>query len=221
VTLATQAGFGEIRYTLDDTEPVATSPRYTNPLVLKLPATLRAATYSGAQLLSRPRRYALDRASAQHWSSRELELCSDAVGLSLEDDGPREGARAIFDLDIMKPCWILRGADLDAAASVEAAVGNLPFNFRIGKEVEKIRFPEPATGQGELNVYLDSCEGELVAALPLGDPAHAGDVPLLRRVALPARGGRHDLCFRFAQPALEPLYALDWVRLVPREDANP
>jgi hexosaminidase len=221
VTLATQSGLGEIRYTLDDSEPVATSPRYAKPLVLKLPATVRAAAYAGGQRLSRSRRYALDRASAQHRSSRELELCSDAIGLSLEDDAARDGQRAIFDLDLMGPCWMLRNADLDAAASVEAAVGSVPFNFRIGKEVEKIRFPEPATAAGELNVYLDSCEGERIASLPLGDPAHVGEVSLLRRVALSGQRGRHDLCFRFAQPALEPLNALDWVRLVPREDASP
>jgi hypothetical protein len=26
-------------------------------------------------------------------------------------------------------------------------------------------------------------------------------------------GGKHDLCLRFAQPALQPVWALDWVQL--------
>ena len=116
----------------------------------------------------------------------------------------------------MNPCWIFRAADLDAADAIEAAVGEVPFNFRIGADVEKIHFAEPATGAGELNVYLDTCDGRLIAALPLGDPAHAGEVSLLRRAALGDLSGRHDLCLRFAQPRLEPLHTLDWVRLVPR-----
>jgi len=95
----------------------------------------------------------------------------------------------------------------------------VPFNFRIGDEVKKIAFPEPTTEAGELNVYRDTCDGELVASLPLGDPAHAGDVALLRRVALTGQGGRHDLCIRFAQRGVEPLHTLDWIRLVPREAA--
>src|SRR5204862_3702407 len=127
-----ETGLGAIRYTLDGSEPGPSSARYAKPFQAPLPATLRAVAYAGAQRLGRPRLWTLDRASAQHRSSRELELCSDGIGLSLEDDGPVDGPRAIFDLDIMNPCWIFRAADLDAADAIEAAVGEVPFNFRIG-----------------------------------------------------------------------------------------
>ena len=33
-----------------------------------------------------------------------------------------------------------------------------------------------------------------------------------------AVGGRHDLCLRFAQPSLQPMWALDAVQLLDREN---
>jgi hypothetical protein len=37
---------------------------------------------------------------------------------------------------------------------------------------------------------------------------------MLPAAALKRVGGRHDLCLRFAQPALEPMWALDSVQLL-------
>lgn len=146
--------------------------------------------------------------------SQELKLCSEDIALSLEDDAPIRGPRAAFFVDVQNPCWIVPGVALDRVESVVARVGQVPFNFQIGEAVKKIRFPKPETREGELEVRVDGCEGELLARLPLA-PATASDaVTTLPASAVKPRPGRHDLCLRFAQPQLDPVWVLDSILLV-------
>jgi hexosaminidase len=146
-------------------------------------------------------------------SSSQLKLCSDGISLALEDDAPALGPRAIFHLDIQNPCWIYEQADLDAANKLVAAVGGVPFNFQIGEAAAKIHFPTPATSEGELLVFLDRCEGELLARLPLAPASASSSVTVLPAAVLPRRAGRHDLCLRFAQRGLDPMHTIDWVEM--------
>jgi hexosaminidase len=90
----------------------------------------------------------------------------------------------------------------------------VPFNFQIGEDVRKIRFARPTTAEGELEVRLDTCEGELVARLPLATAARSQAVTVLPRAAVRPRPGKHDLCLRFAQPRLDPLWVIDSVQLL-------
>ena len=53
-----------------------------------------------------------DPSSLARRTSRELDLCGDAIPLLLEPNGYGAGERPIFALDIMNPCWIYKGADL-------------------------------------------------------------------------------------------------------------
>jgi hexosaminidase len=147
--------------------------------------------------------------------SQDLKTCTDKLVLSLEDDAPIEGARAVFLIDIMNPCWILPGADLSHAAMLTAAVGQVPFNFQIGKDIEAIKLNPPRALQGELEVRLDGCEGEPIAVLPLAPAADNDAVTVLPAVPLTGSPGPHDLCFRFTQRTLDPLWAIDWVQLAP------
>jgi hexosaminidase len=149
-------------------------------------------------------------------TSHELELCGDAIALSLEDDAPLDGPRATFLADIMNPCWIFRAAPLDGVGAIEASVGQVPFNFRIGEDVKKIVFARPETPEGELEVRLDGCDGALLARLPLAPAAKSDAVTTLPAVAIAPREGKHDLCMRFAQRTLEPLWMLNTIRLVAR-----
>ena len=166
--------------------------------------------------------YSADAFDAQHapaadepQDSAHLKSCSAELGLALEDDAPIVGPRAVFVVDIMNPCWIFPAVDLTGGPSFSAAVGQVPFNFQLGADIDKIHLEAPATAGGELKVRLDSCEGETLAALPLA-PALANDaVTTLPTVRLPARAGRHDLCLRFAQRGLDPLWVIDWVQVRP------
>jgi hexosaminidase len=146
-------------------------------------------------------------------SSQELKLCSDNISLSLEDDAPLAGPRAAFLVDIANPCWIFAGAPLDRVTGMVARVGQVPFNFQIGEDAKKIRFAKPTTAEGELEVRLGTCEGELLARLPLAPAIASHAVTALPRAALTPRQGRHDLCLRFAQNGLDPLWVLDSIEL--------
>ncbi len=157
--------------------------------------------------------------------SQDLRTCTDKVVLSLEDDAPLHGDRAVFLIDIENPCWILAAADLSRGASLWTAVGQVPFNFQIGKDRGAIQLAPPRTVpagdslagrsvvHGELEVYLDGCTKDPIAILPLVPAAGNDAVTELPPVRLPPVPGRHDLCFRFTQRTLDPLWALDWVQL--------
>jgi hexosaminidase len=148
-------------------------------------------------------------------NSRELELCSDGVSLLLEPNAFGTGARPLFALDIMNPCWIYKDADLSRGARLTAAVGQLPFNFEIGADVQRILVGDAKTAQGELQVRIDRCDGPVVVTQPLPPMPANKLVSTLRKVGLPARAGRHDICLRFTRPRLDPMWALDWVEIRP------
>ena len=162
--------------------------------------------------LQQLRREPLPQPPALQRTSRQLTPCSDAIGLVLEDDAPAKGPRAVFAMDLMNPCWTWSAAPLDGVTRITAQVGQLPFNFQIGDDVNKIRFPAPRTAAGELEVHADTCEGEVLARLPLAAAARSDRVTTLS-APLPAMKGARDLCFRFAQPSLQPVWALDRVEL--------
>ena len=218
VELSNQTGYGEIRYTLDGSEPSARSPVYERPVTLAVPAEIRAATFDAGQRLSAPRTLPVRRESALRRTSQELKLCGNAIALAIEDDAPARGPRAAFAVDIQNPCWIFPDAELDRVTGVVASVGQLPFNFQIGDEVKKIRFPRPTTPEGELEVRLGNCEGELLARLPLAPAVKSDAVTVLPRAAVAPHPGRHDLCLRFAQQGVDPLWVLDTIQL---DEARP
>jgi hexosaminidase len=146
-------------------------------------------------------------------ASQDLQTCTDKLVLSLEDDAPVRDKRAIFLIDVMNPCWILPSADLSGAPALRAAIGQVPFNFQLGKDKDAIRLAAPQTPTGELEVHVDSCVGERIAVLSLALAVGNDAVTPLPAVRLPQTPGRHDLCFRFTQRTLDPLWALDWVQL--------
>src|SRR5438876_953130 len=84
--------------------------------------------------------------------SQDLKTCTGKLVLSLEDDAPIEGARAVFLIDIMNPCWMLPAAELSPTSRLTVAVGQVPFNFQIGKDIEAIKLDPPRTADGELIV---------------------------------------------------------------------
>jgi hexosaminidase len=216
VTLSSQAGYGEIRYTTDGSDPTASSPGYENPLPIPLGSELRASSFAGDQALSRPRAFPVRKNLEQRRTSQELKLCGNAVALALEDDAPIRGPRAVFSVDILNPCWIFEDARLDGVETLVASVGQVPFNFQVGDEKDKVRFSKPQTPEGELELRLDSCEGEVIARLPLAAAARSNGTTTIRGAIAP-RAGKRNLCIRFAQRGIDPLWVVDWVQLLGRE----
>jgi hexosaminidase len=200
-----------IRYTLDGREPNAASSRYSQPLDLAPGTEIRAATFLGSEQVSRTIVAQVDAHTVSRRTSHQLEACGNAVGLLLEPGG---GAApdAPFAVDIMNPCWIYRGADLTRGPRITAAVAALPFNYELGADAAKIRVGDARTAEGELEIHIDGCETPPVT-LPLAPAAMRDGVTVLPAQRLPMLAGRHDICFRFARPRLNPLWALDWAEI--------
>jgi hexosaminidase len=146
--------------------------------------------------------------------SHDLEQCSDGYLLSLEDDAPVDGERAVYLVNISNPCWIWKGADLTNVRSIRATVGQIPFNFQIGKDAEGIPLHEPATEDGELEVRLDKCDGPPTMSMPL--TSSVGMYGLSTLPAIPNNGqtGTHDLCFLFTRKKIDPIWVIGSVELV-------
>ena len=109
----------------------------------------------------------------------------------------------------------MAGVQLEAGARLTAAVGQIPFNYRLGKDAAAIHLNPPATPAGELEVRIDGCGGAPALVLPLTPARGHEAVTVLPQGALPALPGTHALCLRFTQAQLDPLWALDWVQVSP------
>lgn len=212
--LRNQMGIGQIRYTLDGSEPTADSAVYTAPLELPLPVRVKAATFVEGRRVSVPRERVFDRAQLLRRTDEELVMCSGKLPLRLEDDAPVDGERALFNVDILDPCWIFPQADLSRATSIAAAVGQLPFNFQVGRDADAIPLREPRTPEGELEVRAGDCNGEVVAVLPLQPAVSHHGVTVLGPAPLARRADRQDLCLVFTRRSIDPIWAIDWVQII-------
>jgi hexosaminidase len=145
--------------------------------------------------------------------SHDLEQCGDGYLLSLEDDAPIEGERGVFLVNISNPCWIWRGVDLSQPRSLRAAVGQIPFNFQIGKDAQGIPLPKPATRDGELEVRIDGCTGAPAVTASLSPAVDRFGITALPPIGLPAKEGTHDLCFIFTRSKLDPMWVIGSLEL--------
>jgi len=219
VALASGLGLGEIRYTIDGKAPTKASSLYEAPLIVAPDKTIRTKTFLGDDALGRVRDYPISLLAAQTRNSQQLELCGDGINLSLEDDAPVNGPRAVFAVNLMNPCWVWKGADLSSALKLTARIGQVPFNFQIGADKDRIALRVPSTPDGELEVRLDGCTGERIAAIPLGAAARGPGVATVSGV-LARRDGVHDLCLSFTARSVEPTLVIDRVTLTPTKTKN-
>jgi hexosaminidase len=76
-----------------------------------------------------------------------------------------------------------------------------------------VRVVKPRTPYGELEVRLDGCTGEPAAVVSLA-PAVGNPAVTELTAPLPKVSGRHDLCFSFTRPGVDPIWAVAGVELV-------
>jgi hexosaminidase len=213
VALSSQASWSDIRYTLDGRDPSGSTALYDSPLSLAVGTEIRAATFVDAHRVSRIWAQRLDARSLARRDSHDLDLCTNGIGLLLVPGSGSTSQGAPLAVDVMNPCWIYRGVDLEHTRSITAAVAPLPFNYEIGADSGKIRVGDSRTADGELEIHVDGCETAAVATMALHDAAAHDGVTELPPVILPRGSGLHDLCLRFARPRLDPQWALDWVEI--------
>jgi len=147
--------------------------------------------------------------------SQDLEQC-DSKGylLSLEDDAPLQGERAVFLVNITHPCWIWRDADLTSMRRLRATVGQIPFNFQIGADAKKIPLQKPEHVAGDFVVHVDGCDQKPAATVSLETAETHYGLTTLPPISLGAATGKHDLCFEFARSSLDPLWVIGNLELV-------
>jgi hexosaminidase len=214
VALSNQADFGAIRYTVDGGTPEARSPLYTTPL--SLPADkvteVRATTFAGQFEMAAPRTQRVDAAALLTRNSDQLDTCKDQLVLRLEDDRPLHHPRPVYKIDIENMCWLWKGAPLDGVHGIAITVGSLPWNFQLWTDDAKVVVRPRATPAGEFQVHLDSCDGPLLAKLPLANAAHTNMQTTLA-ADLPSTSGKHDLCIFATGDPRNGMWAIDKVRL--------
>jgi hexosaminidase len=67
----------------------------------------------------------------------------------------------------------------------------------------------PTTAEGELEVFAGGCDGERIASLPLAPAVTQQAVTTLPAIELaPRAGAPQDVCFRFTQREVDPMWAL-------------
>ena len=213
VELTKQASSGAIHFTQDLSEPGPTAAKYDGPFEASEGTVLKAATFAGDQPLGGTVSTKLEARSLRRRTDEELAQCTGKLVLRLEDDAPLEGERAIFNVDIVDPCWIWRDAELTQGGAFRAAVGQLPFNFQIGKDADAIRRGDARTSAGELELRTGDCRGEPIAVIPIAAAAENPGLSILGPVKIPPQSAKGDLCLRFARPAIDPIWAVQWAEL--------
>jgi hexosaminidase len=199
LNLSTQGGLGEIHYVLGAGAVTAASPVFSGPIEVKLPAQLNALAFDGSTALGSPIERQLTLGSALRRDSRELDACTGAAGIQMEQDPPRNAERPVFRVVYSNPCWIYRKADLDRFGAVTIGVASIPYIFHSGSR--PIPVPDnAATTTARVEVHVDSCKGALLATMTL-EPAYRKDgVVALPAAEVKGTGGIHDLCFEVENP---------------------
>src|SRR5690606_20742325 len=206
-----------VRYTTDGSEPGAHSPLYQAPIDARLPLEIRAAAFHGSTALGPATHHAYSAASLLVRNDEQLASCPDSgrLLLRLEDDGPIDGERALYNVTIFYPCWLWEGADLDGIGSLKVRLGRLPYYFQLAGDEPARRFMPAETEHGELLVQSGGCSGDTVARLPL--PARTGDDGFVDlELPLAPADGRSDLCFTATGDTRPMMWVLDRVELVAR-----
>jgi hexosaminidase len=219
-TLALRTPLGyDIHYSTDGSAVTAQSPRYTTPLTQPLPITLQAATFfDGKALASAASRFDITATSLLSRSDEQLGMCpgEGKLLLRLEDDGPADGPRAIFNVNIFNPCWLWKDADVEGIAKVRVRVGQIPYYFQLAHDEPQRKFSPARSAHGEMDVLNGSCDGTPLATVKL--PAKPGaDGFITLEAALPwSVKGTQDLCVRFTGDTRPTMWVLDALTLVPR-----
>ena len=207
-----------VHYTTDGSEPTQASPTFTTPLDVKLPATVRAAAFADGRALAPASTFELTPAAMLTRTDEAMGVCPDAgrLLLRLEDDGPLEGERAIFNATIFYPCWQWNQADLDGIASIKVRAGRIPYYFQLAHDEPDRAFEPAKSPLGELEILGGGCKGHTLATVPLPAAPNA-DGFLDLEAALPAgTTGKQDLCVRFTGDTRPQMWVLDRITLQPR-----
>jgi hexosaminidase len=222
VTLGNQTAFGQIRYTLDGSEPTLQAKLYTQPLVLKLGTVIKAAVFShDGGLLAGARSYDFSADTLLARSSNQLQACPGGdLGLRLPLTPDSPATAPVYDMDVFHSCYVYPKALLNGARALRFDIARLARNYGLANNYSledpknQVKSYPARTPFGELVAYQDRCEtGTEIARLPLPDPA-ASDNRQSLHIPIAPISGEHDLCFIFTASTHGPWYVIDSVKLL-------
>ncbi|WP_184504272.1 beta-N-acetylhexosaminidase [Sphingomonas endophytica] len=230
LTLATQAGYGTIRYTTDGSVPTARSRAYRAPLSLTPGVTVRAAAFDAAGLpTAAVRQFDTARAALLRRGSNDLAPCGTGpfgLRVPLTPDAPE--ASPAFNLNLFNTCAVYPAAPLDVAGGYRVEVVRLARNWALGHDGGKLRQHYAVSPHGELLVQFGcaaatkaqdagdkTAKPVAIGAFPLPDPASAPQ-RFTFEGTLPKTTGDQDICFQFTSPVSDPYYAVASVQLTER-----
>ncbi|MFT4257422.1 MAG: beta-N-acetylhexosaminidase [Pseudoxanthomonas sp.] len=151
-------------------------------------------------------------AGATRRNNAQLEDCNGGARWRLEDDGPRDGERAVFAVNLFKPCWAWKRADLSKTGTIEARAGRIPYNFQLAHEEKHRKFQPAQTAHGEL-VIRAGCEGETLASVPLPAQPDADGFVTLKATLQASKPATADLCVYFTGDTRPAMWVLDRIAL--------
>lgn len=220
VTLSNQAKFGNVHYTIDGSEPSASSPLYVRPFNVNLPTTVKAvALADDGTPLAAARTRVLDLPSLRTRSTGELENCAGSdFRLRVQPTPDATSMAPTYLINVFDNCRVYKAAKLDGIAGIRVDTTTLPRNYALAHDAKLVVSHKASTPQGELVVHLDSCKGRELASLPL--PADTPATFTLQD-ALAKQAGTHDLCLVFTSPITGPIWGVGAVTLLPADKAAP
>jgi hexosaminidase len=222
VTLANQTGFGQIRYTLDGSEPTVQSKLYTQPLPLRLGTVIKAAAFSQqGERLAATRSYDFSADTLLRRSSNELQGCPGSdLGLRIPLTPDSPATAPVYDMDVLHSCYVYPKAYLTGARAFSFDIARLPRNYGIANNYtteearNQVKSYPARTAFGELVIYQDHCEtGPELARAALPDPAASDNRQSLQIPIAPLQG-EHDMCFIFTASTEGPWYVIGSVKIV-------
>lgn len=219
VSLTSELGVGEIRYTTDGSPVGADAAAFDGAFTVPPGATIRAQSLLNGEPVGRMRQWTVTERDAVTRTSHQLAQCTGGLVLAIEDDaprGPQTDERAVLVTDILNPCWVYEAAPLDGVTMVTAHVGQHPFNYQVGPARDSVPLHPMSTPYGELEIRLDGCEGPRIGALSLAPAVENDGITVLSGEIAP-QDGRHDLCLVFTRDSVDPIWAIDRITLGGRE----
>jgi hexosaminidase len=214
VTISNQAGYGAIHYTEDGSEPDIHSPRYSGPVAVDMPATIKAKTFADdGSVLAAERTRVLDHDALLTRLGVELPNCPGSdFRLRIQPMPDATSMAPVYAVNVFDSCQQFLVAPLDGVHAIHADIVRLERNYALAHDQQLVVSRPHSTPYGELVVHLDRCDGPALATLPLPDPTASArkfslDAPL------PRQQGEHTLCLAFTAPIDGPLYAIGSVSL--------
>ena len=218
VTLSNQVSAGALHYTLDGSVPDIHSPLYQAPFAQKLPVTVRVATFAADDSeLASPRERVLDHASLLSLGGNEMPNCPGSdFRLRVQPMPDATTLAPVYSINVFDSCQLYPATPLDGVAAIRVDAVRLERNYALAHDAKLVVSRPHSTPFGELVVHRDRCDGQILATMPLPDPAR-GARSFTLDAPLSAQHGEHTLCLIFTAPIDGPFYAIGRAALLPAE----